>query len=128
MRIAIPFDNGMIWGHFGHTQQFAMYDVENGTVVRRELVSTGGEGHGALAAFLFVQRADLVICGGIGPGAQNALASMGIEVIWGITGSADDAVARYLAGGMTSDPAGLCHHHDGEHTCSEHSCGEHSCH
>ena len=49
MKIAVTYENGNIFGHFGHTQQFKLYDVQDGKVVASLVVDTMGSGHGALA-------------------------------------------------------------------------------
>ena len=71
MRIAVTYENDNIFQHFGHTAQFKVYDVEEGKIVKAEVVDTMGSGHGALAGFLVMQRVDAVICGGIGGGARQ---------------------------------------------------------
>ena len=73
MKIAVPYENGQIFQHFGHTAQFKLYEVENNAVVSSQIVDTNGSGHGALAGFLSAQGVNLLICGGIGGGAQAAL-------------------------------------------------------
>lgn len=132
MRIAVTYENGQIFQHFGHTGQFKVYDVEEGKILSSEVVSTNGSGHGALAGVLGALHADVLICGGIGGGAQAALAQAGIQLYGGVSGSADEAVAALLAGNLNFDPAVHCSHHDHEHggeghTCGEHGCGHHSC-
>ena len=130
MRIAVTYENGQIFQHFGHTAAFKVYDVENGAVVRAEVVSTNGSGHGALAGVLNVLKAEVLICGGIGGGAQMALAQAGIKLYGGVSGEADAAVQAYLAGQLDYNPNVRCDHHDhhGEgHTCGDHGCGSHSC-
>lgn len=129
MRIAVTYENGQIFQHFGHTQQFKLYDVQEGKVVSAEVVDTNGSGHGALAGMLTALGADALICGGIGGGAQMALAAAGIRLYGGVSGDADAAAAALAAGELNYDPNARCdhHHHDGEHTCGEHGCGEHSC-
>lgn len=119
MKIAVPYENGQVFQHFGHSAQFKFYEVENGTVLDSGVVSTNGQGHGALVGFLVQHGVDVVLCGGIGPGAQNALAQAGIRLFGGVSGSADSAVAAYLSGQLVYDPAAHCTHHDhGEgHTC-----------
>ena len=132
MRIAVTYDNGAIFQHFGHTEQFKLYDVENGKVVDTQLVDTNGSDHGALAGFLLGGGVDVLICGGIGGGAINALAEAGIDLYPGIQGSADMAVMQYLAGVLPKRTDVRCSHHDHEHgeghTCGDHGCGSHSCH
>lgn len=120
MKIAIPYESGMVFQHFGHTAEFKFYEVENGQVTASEVVSTNGQGHGALVGFLAQHNANVVFCGGIGPGAQNALAQAGIQLFGGISGPADAAVADYLAGKLRFDPNAHC----GEHHCGGHSCGQ----
>jgi len=129
MRIAATYENGQIFQHFGHTAQFKLYDVEGGEVKSAFVMSTGGSGHGALAGFLQSVRADAVICGGIGGGAQEALKDAGIALYAGVQGNADEAVAALLAGTLQySEQANCDHHHEGEeHHCGDHGCGG-SCH
>lgn len=132
MRIAVTYENGMIFQHFGHTEQFKVYDVENGTVVSEQVIGTNGSGHGALAGVLNALNADVLICGGIGGGAQMALAAAGIKLYGGVSGSADAAVAAFLGGKLDYNPNVRCNHHDHEHgsqghTCGNHGCGSHTC-
>ena len=128
MRIAVTYENGEIFQHFGHTEEFKVYDVQDGKVVASEVVDTNGQGHGALAGVLTALKADVLICGGIGGGAQMALAAAGIKLYGGVSGSADAAVEALLAGNLDYNPAVKCNYHGehGEgHTCGEHGCGGH---
>ena len=128
MRIAIPYEQGEIFQHFGHTAQFKLYDAENGTIVREQIVDTNGSGHGALAGFLQAAKADALVCGGIGGGAQMALAEAGIRLYAGVTGSADAAAKALAAGTLEYDPDARCdhhEHHDGD--CGHDHCAEHNC-
>ena len=130
MRVAVTYDNGEIFQHFGHTQQFKIYDVENGKIISSEIVDTNGSGHSALADVLNALNADALICGGIGGGAQTALAAAGIRLYGGVSGSADAAAEALAAGTLDFDPNVRCDHHvhHGEgHTCGSHGCGSHSC-
>ena len=130
MRIAVTYAGGEIFQHFGHTQQFKVYEVENGTIVSSEVVDTNGSGHGALAGVLSQLQADVLICGGIGGGAQMALQQAGIQLYGGCFGYADTVVEDFLAGTLRYNPNVRCDHHDhhGEgHTCGDHGCGSHSC-
>ena len=133
MRIAVPYENGNIFQHFGRSEAFKFYDVADGAVTVAAVVSTNGSGHGALAGFLMQRGVDTLICGGIGGGAQMALAEDGIKLYGGVSGEADAAVDALLAGALSYDPNVRCSHHDhahreGGHTCGEHSCGHHGCH
>ncbi len=124
MRIAIPYDNGEIFQHFGRTEQFKVYDEMDGQIVLTAVVNTNGAGHGALAGFLKIGGVDALICGGIGGGARNALAEAGIKLYPGVTGSADEAAAALAAGTLQYDADAACDHHGHEHGEGDH-CGHH---
>lgn len=131
MKIAVTYQNGQIFQHFGHTEQFKIYEISNGSILHTEVVDTNGSGHGALAGFLMQHGVDTLICGGIGGGAQMALAQAGIRLFGGVSGDADAAVQALLNGTLTYDPDVHCNHHDhgeGGHTCGDHGCGHHNCH
>ena len=132
MRIAVTYANGEIFQHFGHTEQFKIYDAENGAIVAAQVVGTNGSGHGALAGFLAALQAEVLICGGIGGGAQMALASAGIKLYGGVSGNADAAVRAFLEGKLDFNPNVQCnhhgHHHEEGHSCGSHSCADHHCH
>jgi predicted Fe-Mo cluster-binding NifX family protein len=132
MRIAVTYADGLIFQHFGHTQQFKVYEVENGAIVSSEVVDTNGSGHGALAGFLANLGVNALICGGIGGGARYALAEAGIAVYGGVCGDADEAAEAFAAGVLEFDPCARCSHHDShhgeDHACGSHGCGSHSCH
>ena len=128
MRIAVTYENGEIFQHFGHTQQFKIYDVEDQKIVKEQVIDTMGSGHGALAGFLKNNGADTLICGGIGGGARVALADAGIKLYPGASGSADQAVAALLNGNLNYDPDTMCsHHHEGDHDCGSHEGHDHHC-
>lgn len=132
MKIAVTHENGQIFQHFGHTEQFKIYEVKDRTVIASRVVSADGQGHGALADLLKSLGIDVLICGGIGGGAQMALASAGIRLFGGVSGACDEAVAALLAGNLGYNPTVRCDHHDhehgdGAHTCSSHGCGNHTC-
>lgn len=129
MKVAVTYENGQVFQHFGHTQQFKVYDVADGKVTSSQVVNTGGSGHGALAGFLKDYGVEVLICGGIGGGARTALAEAGIELYPGASGEADTQVEAYLAGSLSYDPDTMCNHHHGEgHSCGGHDHGEgHGC-
>lgn len=132
MRVAVTYENGQIFQHFGHTAEFKVYDVRDGKVIHSEVVDTNGSGHGALAGVLNALKADVLICGGIGGGAQMALSAAGIKLYGGVSGDADAAVEAFVNGTLDYNPDVKCSHHNHEHgeghTCGEHGCGNHSCH
>ena len=134
MKIAVTYENGMIFQHFGHTEFFKVYVVEDNKIVSSEIISTNGSGHGALAGVLNTLQAEVLICGGIGGGAQAALSAAGIKLYGGVSGSADAAVDAFIAGNLAFNPNVQCnhhgeHHHEEGHSCGSHGCGgEHHCH
>lgn len=138
MRIAVTFENGQVFQHFGHTEQFKVYDVEDNKITASQVVSTNGQGHGALAGVLAALKVDALICGGIGGGARTALEANGIKLYGGVSGSADEAVQAFIDGKLSYDPQVRCSHHDhhgsgqdcghheGGHSCENHGgCGHH---
>lgn len=144
MRIAVTYEDGTIFQHFGHTERFKVYDVEDGKVQMSSVVNTNGSGHGALADLLKKGGIDTLICGGIGGGAKNALAEAGITLYGGVSGDTDQAVEALLSGKLQYNPDVACnhhgehhhgeghncghhgeHHHDEGHTCGQHGCGGH---
>ncbi len=135
-KIAVTYENGNVFPHFGHTEQFKVYEVEDGKVAGSQIVGTQGSGHGALAGMLLDLNVDTLVCGGIGAGAQIALAEAGIQLYGGVSGSADEAVDALLAGKLNYNPDVHCDHHGQGHHCGEeshcgggHACGEdkHGC-
>ncbi len=119
MRIAVTYDNGTIFMHFGKTEQFKVYDVEDGQIMMTEILNTNGNGHHALAEMLAANDIDVLICGGIGESAQQALVQSGIKVVSGAAGGADLAVRAYMAGDLETTGAN-CHHHEQGHHCGGH--------
>lgn len=126
MRIAVTYENGKIFQHFGHTEFFKVYDIEDGKIVDAKIIDTNGSGHGALAGVLYQLQANVLICGGIGGGARNALNSVGIEIYGGVSGDADAAVEAFIQDALVYDPNAKCSHHGEGHGHGEgHSCGGH---
>lgn len=132
MRVAVTYDDGKVFQHFGHTERFKVYDIEENKVVLATTVNTNGSGHGALADVLRKLNVTSLICGGIGGGAKHALAEAGIALYGGVSGDADAAVEALLQNRLTYDPDIICGHHNEHHgkhhnggSCGEHGCGEH---
>ena len=126
MKIAVTYENGQIFQHFGHTAQFKVYEIADNKVVSSVVLDTLGSGHGALAGFLQELGVDTLICGGIGGGAQVALREAGILLYGGVSGDADSAVNALLDGSLLFNPNVICNHH-GEHHHHEGGCGDHGC-
>lgn len=130
MRIAVTYEAGEVFQHFGHTETFKVYDIEDGSIVASKVIDTNGSGHGALALLLAESNVDVLICGGIGGGAQAALAEAGIQLYGGVTGEADKAVEAFLKQELKYNPDVECNHHGEGHehhdNCSGGGCG--NCH
>lgn len=125
-KIAVTYENGQVFQHFGRTENFKVYEVEDGQIISSEVISSNGAGHGALAAVLVENAIDVLICGGIGGGAQAALMEAGIELCAGASGDVDEVVNQYLAGELEN--AGVtCDHHKEGKSCGDHGCGSHGC-
>ena len=124
MKIAVTYENGEVFQHFGHTEQFKLYEVSGGKLLHTQVVDTNGSGHGELAGLLAQLGVDTLICGGIGGGARMALDEAGIKLYGGVSGNADKAVEALLAGNLEFNPDVQCDHH-GEHHHEGEACGEH---
>lgn len=129
MRIAVTYENGQIFQHFGRTEYFKIYDIEGNNIKEADVYGSNGVGHGALAGLLYNKQIDVLICGGLGMGAYNALTQAGIKVVAGATGDVDEAVKEYLAGNLVSTGSNCNHHNHGEgHSCGNHGCASNGCH
>jgi len=126
MKIAVAYENGEIFGHFGHTEKFKIYEVEGKDIKSTKVIDTNGSGHSELVDFLVKNDVDTLICGGIGGGAKNAINEAGIKLYGGVEGNADSAVNSLLEGKLNFNPNIHCDHHD--HDNGTHSCGPHGCH
>jgi len=148
MRIAVTYENGQIFQHFGQTEKFKIYNVIDNKVISSQVIAADGNGHGSLAKFLKTQNVDTVICGGIGGGAKEGLAEAAIKLYGGANGEADLAVENLLNNALEYNTEVECNHHDheghnsnhnsnnehgsvnhgsGEHGNGKHGSGEHNC-
>ena len=129
MKIAVTYEDGNVFPHFGRTQQFKVYEIEAGKVTDAQVMSTDGSGHGALAGLLSGWGVTKLICGGIGAGAQTALMEAGIQFYGGVAGNADEAVEALLSGALSYNPEVHCDHHGHDHQGGDHLCGHdrHGC-
>lgn len=131
MRIAVTYEAGEIFQHFGHAENFKLYDVQDGKVIDSKVVGTNGSGHGALAVLLSECDVNVLICGGIGGGAQVALAEAGIQLYGGVSGDADAAVEAFLKQELNYNPDVKCNHHGEGHehhgNCGNGGCGGGHC-
>ncbi|MFQ9892026.1 MAG: NifB/NifX family molybdenum-iron cluster-binding protein [Emergencia sp.] len=133
MKIAVTYENGQIYQHFGHCENFKVYHVDNGIIQSSSVENAAGSGHGALAGFLKNLGVDVLICGGIGGGAKVALSEAGIRLFGGVSGEADAAVTALLEDRLEYNANVQCSHHGehhGDHDCGHqegHTCGQHTC-
>jgi len=114
MKIAVTYDNGEVFQHFGQTSQFKIYEIADNKIASSTIIDANGLGHGALVGFLKDQGITTLICGGIGAGARNMLTEDDIQLLSGASGKADEQVASFLAGNLATSAANECHHHEGE--------------
>ncbi len=130
MKIAVTCENDQVFQHFGHTPQFAIFDAVDGEITSDSRIDTGDSGHGALATLLSAQNVEVLICGGIGGGAINALARENILVVGGAEGNVRQVAEDFANGRLKVRANFHCNHHDhGEgHTCGDHGCGSNKCH
>ncbi|WP_432651280.1 DUF134 domain-containing protein [Huintestinicola sp.] len=126
IRIAVPCENGIICPHFGHSEQFKLYDVKDDRIVNVQTGDTKGQGHGALVGFLMQATVDALICGGIGGAAQTALAEAGIRLLGGVSGPADEAVMAYIDGDLNYSTKVNCSHCECRHLCGNYNCNRNS--
>ena len=126
MKIAVTYDNGEIFQHFGKTESFKIYEVEDNKVVSSEVIGSNGTGHGALAGLLAEQGVNVLICGGIGGGAQTALTEAGIDLCAGVQGNVDEVVETYLKGELESSGVNCDHHHHEDEHAHVHHHGHHA--
>ena len=126
MKIAVTYDQGMVFQHFGKTETFKIYEVDDNQIVDERLMSNQGKGHGALVDLLKEAGVDVLICGGIGAGARNFLNKAGITLFAGAVGDCDRQVEAYLNGTLPKNEAVDCHEHEGHHC--HHEDGHKCCH
>lgn len=128
MIIAATYENGQIFQHFGHTKQFKIYEIEDKQIKSFKVINTNGSGHSALSGFLKNLNVNILVCGGIGSGAINALNALGIEIYGGVIGDSDTIIHSLINGILIQDNKANCDHHNhGEKKHLQHKCGEHSC-
>ena len=120
MKIAVSYQNGEVFQHFGKSESFKIYETEGKRILSGQVIGTNGTGHEALAEFLKNLGVDVVICGGLGDGAMSALENAGIEVCSGAQGDTDLAVDSYLKGQLVSTGTNCDHHH---HEDASEGCG-----
>ena len=119
IKIAVASEQNLVTGHFGHCQNFNIFDTEDGKIVKKESIANPGHKPGFLPNFLNDLGVNVIISGGMGGGAVDIFNSHKIEVILGATGDAEEAVNAYLKGELKSTGS-ICHEHQHADECGEH--------
>lgn len=115
MTIAVTYENGTVFQHFGKTEQFMLYQIDHGVIVSKTPLASDGVHCGALAGLLSDNGVDALICGSIGGGAKAAVERAGLMLFPGVTGDADEAAQAFAAGTLAFEPETVCAAHtDGE--------------
>ena len=120
-RIAVPYSEGQVFQHFGKATQFKIYTIDDEKVISSEVVQTENKSHEDLALWFVFQGVNAVLCGNIGAGMLGALAGCGIVALAGVSGDADEAVRKLIAGTLETTQQANCAGHGG-------SCGGGGCH
>ena len=109
MKLAIALDGDTVSAHFGHCEKYAIFHVDGVNVTQYEDLKSPGHEPGKLPVFLAEQQVNLVIAGGMGPKAVELFSQRGIDVLLGVTGTAD-LVAKQYAAGLLKPGESSCHH------------------
>ena len=122
MKIAITYDKetGNVFQHFGKTQFFKIYQIQDGKIVSSEVIDNGGNGHHELPPYLKALGIETLILGNRGQGAIDAIAASGLKEMPGITGNADNAAELFAKGELKPSFTAKCSHH-GEHNNDHHN-------
>ena len=109
MKVALPYEDGMLLEHFGRAKEFKIYTITDLDPVTGEVIAPADLSHEAVARTLKEQGVDVVLCGSIGEQARQAVEGEHMLVFSGITGAADDVLDRFLQGSLdVADGAGGC--------------------
>lgn len=119
MKIAIASMGTQVAGHFGHCENFNVYDIENNAIAASTSIPNPGHRPGFLPNFLGDMGVTVIVSGGMGGGAVEIFNERNIEVITGAAGDAAACVAEYLAGNLKSTGS-VCHQHEHAHECGNH--------
>ena len=116
MKIAVASQNEMVTEHFGHCENFSIFESDNNKIVKSETIPNPGHKPGYLPNFLNEMGVNVIISGGMGGGAIDIFNEKGIEVIIGASGAAKTAAEEYLQG-MLKSTGSVCHEHMHEGNC-----------
>ncbi len=95
--LVVPVSGGKLSSHFGHCDQFAFIETQNGKIVKTEMRNPPAHEPGVLPQWLHEQGANVAIVGGMGESAQQLLRGNGIELIMGAPMDSPESLAnQYL--------------------------------
>ena len=126
MKVAICFDKGRVFQHFGRTKEFKIYEIKDNKVTDFYYVEVNGEGCSTLVPVLKANHINVLICGGLGEGAFNHLTEAGIIVVSGVEGEVDEVIGEFNEGTLKYSETPNCHHHDHDENCHHKKCDDES--
>ena len=118
MKIAVASEGKTVTGHFGHCENFNVFEAENDKITSATSIPNPGHKPGFLPNFLNDMGVNVIISGGMGGGAVEIFNEKNIEVITGAQGNAEAAANDYLQGKLKSTGS-VCHEHQHHDTCGE---------
>jgi predicted Fe-Mo cluster-binding NifX family protein len=116
LKVAVASEGKMVTEHFGHCENFNIYETENGKIIKSESIPNPGHKPGFLPNFLNDLGVKVIISGGMGGGAIDIFNEKGIEVIVGAEGVAEASVNSYLQGNLKSTGS-VCNEHQHHDEC-----------
>jgi len=123
MKVAVATQNNMVAGHFGKCEEYTIYEIEDSKIVNKQTLNTKDHGHSMLPPYLKENGVNVVICGGMGKGAYDALVARDMKVYVGPQGDIDEVIALLLRGKLETKEAGCSHHeHEEGHQCQCGNC------
>lgn len=120
MKIAVSYKDGEVFQHFGHSEQFKIYETDHNQILDSEIIEIEGHGHTVVCNALKEKGVNIVLCGGIGQGAKSLLSQYGIHSFGGVSGNCDEVVYQYLTGKLEFTTAVTCTKDKSAHTCGGH--------
>lgn len=116
MKIAVASEGNSVTEHFGHCENFIIYEVKDNKVTDKKIIPNPGHKPGFLPNFLNGQGVNVIISGGMGGGAVDIFNELNIKVITGAAGNADLVVQNYILGELKSTNS-VCREHQHKDEC-----------
>jgi predicted Fe-Mo cluster-binding NifX family protein len=118
MKIAVASNQDQVAGHFGHCENFHIFNSEGKEIVFKEVIANPGHKPGFLPNYLKDMGVEVIISGGMGGGAIDIFNEKGVEVIVGAVGHSEAAVLSYLSGSLKSTGS-VCRDHQHSDNCAK---------